>query len=336
MTQLVSRVDLQEALSLAVAARSPGYTDLVSNSNGILFLIKEKGGWKSYSGPEIRERLLWQESGTYTRYSGLQYLNPIRKEMFSDAVYDPKQSAVSIVLAGDDLLDNSGEAAILDIMTEKLSAGEQELTDRFVEDLHSDGTETNQVGGLQQALPTTVNSGVYGGIDRSAYTIWQTSTYDIDTDFTGISQFTSSTAQEIIRTIVIQRSRNKRGPGCVAACEQHFSAYSASLEAIQRIQNENGLGKLGFTNLEFAGAGKTVPIMLEGGIGTAMPDDVSYFLDFDGIRFRYHPDREFTEFGGMQTPVNQDAVVQHIGMYGNLTMFNPLHQAKLYDSDTAS
>ena len=336
MSQLVTRVDLQEALSLAVAERSPGYTDLVSNSNGILYMLKDKGGWKSYSGPEIRERLLWQESGTYTRYSGLQYLNPVRKELFSDAVFDPKQSAVSVVLAGDDLLDNSGENRIIDIMSEKLSAGETELMDRFVEDLHSDGTETNQVGGLQLALPTTVDSGTYGGIARAAYPIWQTSTYDIDTDFTGISQFTSSTAQEVFRTIVIQRSRNKKGPSCIAACEQHFNAYSASLEAIQRITNETGLGKLGFTNLEFAGAGKRVPVLLEGGIGTAMPDDVSYFLDMDGIRFRYHPDREFTEFGGMQTPVNQDAVVQHIGLYGNLTQFNPLHHAKLYDSDTAS
>jgi hypothetical protein len=31
-------------------------------------------------------------------------------------------------------------------------------------------------------------------------------------------------------------------------------------------------------------------------------------------------------------PINQDAVVQHIGFYGNLTMSNPLHMAKLYDS----
>lgn len=336
MTQITSRTDLQETLSLALAERSPGYVDLVSNSNAILYMMKEKGGWKTYSGPEIRERLLWAESGTFTRYTGLQYLNPKRKEIFSDAVYDPKQSAVSVVLAGNDLLDNSGENQILDIMAEKITAAENEIMDRVVEDIHSDGTATNQIGGLQVAIPTTVNSGTYGGIDRSANAIWQTSSYDIDTDFSGITQFTSATAQEIYRTVVIQRSRNKRGPNCIAAAEEHFSAYSAALEEIQRIQNENSLGKLGFANLQFHGAGKTIPVMLEGGIGTAMPSDVSYMLDMEGLRMRYHPDRNFTEFGGMQTPVNQDAVVQHIGFYGNLTMFNPLHQAKIYDSDTGS
>jgi len=336
MTQIVSRTDLQETLSLALAERSPGYVDLVSNSNAILYMLKEKGGWKEYSGPEIRERLLWAESGTFTRYSGLQYLNPKRKEMFSDAVFDPKQSAVSVVLAGNDLLDNSGDAQILDIMAQKITAAENEIQDRIVEDIHSDGTETNQIGGLQAALPTVANTGTYGGIDRSANAIWRTSEFDIDADFTGITQFTSTTAQEIYRTVVIQRSRNKRGPNCIAAAEEHFSAYSSALEAIQRIQNENSLGKLGFANLEFHGAGKSIPVMLEGGIGTAMPSDVSYMLDMEGIRMRYHPSRNFTEFGGMQTPVNQDAVVQHIGFYGNLTLFNPLHQAKIHDSDTAS
>ena len=60
---------LQEAFSLALEDRSRGYADLVSNSNAILAVMKEKGGFKTFSGPTIRERLLYAESGTYTRYS---------------------------------------------------------------------------------------------------------------------------------------------------------------------------------------------------------------------------------------------------------------------------
>jgi hypothetical protein len=67
-----------------------------------------------------------------------------------------------------------------------------------------------------------------------------------------------------------------------------------------------------------------------------MPDDVTYFIDTKALRFRYHPDRNFVKFGGKQMPINQDAMVQHIGFFGNLTMNNPLHMAKLYDSDTAT
>lgn len=64
-----------------------------------------------------------------------------------------------------------------------------------------------------------------------------------------------------------------------------------------------------------------------------MPANTSYFLKVgdDGLRFRYHADRNFVAFGGKQRPVNQDAVVQHIGFFGNITLANPLFQAKLTD-----
>lgn len=326
---------LQEAFSLALEDRSKGYADLVSNSNAILYLMKKKGQFKTFSGPTIRERLLYNESGTYTRYSGYQYLNPTPAELFNDAEFTPKLAAVSVTLSGEDILKNSGSNQLKDIMEEHIMAAETELVDRFVEDLHSDGTASNQIGGLQLVLPTTVSSGSYGGIARSN-AIWQTSTYDADTDFTGITQVTSSTVKTIFDNIMIERSRGTKGPDVIVCSQQHYIAYTAATTAIQRIQDENELGALGFTNLKYYGAGKSVDVVLEGGIGSAMPDDVTYFIDTKALRFRYHPDRNFVKFGGKQMPINQDAMVQHIGFFGNLTMNNPLHMAKLYDSDTAS
>lgn len=332
---LNSNERLQEAFSLALEDRSKGYADLVSNANAILSVMKSKGQFKSFSGPTIRERLLYNESGTYTRYSGYQYLNPNPAELFNDAEFTPKLAAVSVVLSGEDILKNSGTNQLKDIMEEHMMAAEQELVDRFVEDLHSAGTETNQIGGLQLVLPTSVSSGTYGGIARSN-AIWQTSAYDAHSAFTGITQVSSTTIKTIFDNIMIERSRGKKGPNLIACAQQHYVAYTAATTAIQRINDENGLGKLGFTSLKYYGAGKSVDVVLEGGIGSAMPDDVTYFIDTDALKFRYHPDRNFVKFGGKQMPVNQDAIVQHIGFFGELTMNNPLHMAKLYDSNTSS
>ena len=333
---LTSTERLQEAFSLALEDRSKGYSDLVSNANAILYMMKEKGQFKPFSGPKIRERLLYNETGSYTRYTGYQFLNPVPAELFNDAEFEAKLAAITVVLSGEELLKNSGSNQIKSIMAEHISAAEQELEDRFVEDLHSDGTATNQVGGLQLAIPTTVNSGIYGGIDRSAYAIWQTSSYDAHSAFSGITQVTSSTIQTILHNIMIERSRGKKGPDCGALSQEHFIAYTQAVEAIQRIQDENQLGKLGFANLKYYGAGKSIPLLLEGGIGTAMPANTSYILDTKSLRFRYHPERNFEKFGGKQMPINQDAIVQHVGFMGNLTMNNPLHNAKLYDSVPAS
>lgn len=331
---------LQEAFSLALEDRSQGYADLVSNSNAILYLMKKKGQFKKFSGPTIRERLLYNESGTYTRYSGYQYLNPSPAELFNDAEFTPKLAAVSVTLSGEDILKNSGSNQLKDIMEEHMMAAENELVDRFVEDLHGDGTAANQIGGLQLAIPTDPTAGTYGGISRVDNAIWRTSKYDVDTDdILGdgtTTQVNSTSIKGILDNIMIARSRGTKGPNVICMSQEHYIAYTAATVAIQRIQDENELGKLGFTNLKYYGAGKSVDVVLEGGIGSAMPANTTYFLDTNALRFRYHPDRNFVKFGGKQAPINQDAIVQHIGFYGNLTLSNPIHMAKLFDSDTAS
>lgn len=329
---------LQETFSLALEDRSQGYADLVSNSNVLLYQMKKRGQFKSFSGPSIRERLLYAESGSYTRYSGYEFLNPSPGELFNDAEFTPKLAAVSVTLSGEDILKNSGSNQILDIMEEHISAAETELQDRFVEDLHSDGTADSgkQIGGLQLVLPTTPSSGTYGGISRASNAIWRTSAYDANSYFTGYTQVNSTSIRAMFEQIMIERSRGTKGPNLVLCDQNHFMAFSAATVAIQRITDESELGKLGFTALKFYGAGKSNDVVLEGGIGSAMPANTTYFIDTSALKFRYHPDRNFVKFGGKQTPVNQDAIVQHIGFYGEVTMNNPLHMAKLFDSNPAA
>ncbi|MFG6591279.1 phage major capsid protein [Sulfitobacter sp. 1A12157] len=328
---------LQEALSLAIEDRSSGYQDLVSNANALLAVMKQKGMWKPFEGPTIRERLLYNESGTYTRYSGYQFLNPKPAELINDAEFTPKMAAVSVVLSMEDILQNSGSTAqLMNIMETHLEAAEQELEDRFTEDLHSDGTADagRQIGGLQLAIPTNAATGTYGGISRANNAIWRTSSYDASStswDQTTETAVNKDSVKAMFNQIVIERSRGKTGPDLILASQDHYGAYQAATESIQRITDGGKVAKLGFPALKFYGAGKSMEIVLEGGIGSAMPSGTTYFINTDHICFRYHKDRNFSKFGGKQTPVNQDAVVQHIGFYGELTLKNPLHMAKLVD-----
>lgn len=325
---------LQEAFSLALEDRSRGYADLISNSNVLYDMMKKKGQWKSFSGPRIRERLLYNESNTFTRYSGFQFLNPTPAELFNDAEFDPKQAAVTVTLSGEEILDNSGSNQLKDVLEEHIMAAETELVDRFTEDLHDDGTEQNQIGGLQLVIPTVTDAGSYGGISRADNPIWRTSSYDARTDFgSAITGVTKDTIYEIYLKIMIERSRSKKGPDCILASQEHFTAYNQALVEIQRVQSKGGDDAgIGFPHVMFHGSGKSVPVVLEGGIGTAMPSETTYFIDSKSLKFRYHKDRNFVKFGGKQMPINQDAMVQHIGFYGNLTMNNPLHNAKLFQS----
>lgn len=325
---------LQEAFSLALEDRSRGYADLVSNSNAILHLMKKKNGFKKFSGPTIRERLLYNESNTYTRYSGYQLLNPRPAELFNDAEFIPKLAAVTITLSGEDILKNSGSNQLKDIMEEHIMAAEQELEDRFYEDLHSDGTADGgkQVTGLKAIIPTVADAGMYGGIDRAAQPLWRTKSYDISTDpfGDGNTTVTDQTIRRIMSNAIIQMTRGKRSPDCFAMSAEHYVEYEKSVQEIQRITDEGGLASRGFTSLKYHGGGRSVDVVLEGGIGSVMPANTTYMLDTKCMKFRYHPDRNFSKFGGKQMPVNQDAIVQHVGFFGNLTLNNPLHTGKFF------
>lgn len=243
--------------------------------------------------------------------------------------------AVSIMLTGQEILQNAGSGQIEDVFEMHMEAAEQELQDRFTEDVHSAGTSDNQIGGLQLAIPTTTSTGSYGGISRVSNTQWRTTTYNansITVAGTAITAVTSTTVRPLFNHIVFARSRGSRGPDLICCSTQHYQAYDAALSAIQRINDENGLGKGGFSAMKYYGAGKSIDVVLEGGVGSAMPDDVTYFMSMKDLQFFYNAQRNFERFGGKQMPLNQDAIVSHIGFMGELVLKLPVHTAKLYDS----
>lgn len=330
----------QQVLSMALEDRAAGYQDLVSNSNALFAVMKRDGLWKEYSGPRIRETLqIAKPDGQW--YSGYDFLNAAPVELFNDAYFIPKMAAVPVSLSLEEILNNAGSNQVMDVMESYIGAAERSLTDVMDEALHSDGTADGgkQLEGLALAVPVVVDSGTYGGISRADNAIWRTSVFDADTDFTGIgTQVTSTTVRPMLNSIMTQRARGKRAANLMLMSQEHYAAYDAATVAIQRVNDENGLGKLGFTSLKYYGAGRTADIVLEGGIGSNMPSNTTYGLETNSLRIRYNAQRNFSKLfeGEGMKPINQDAIVQYIGFMGNLTMNNPLFNWRFRDSDTGS
>lgn len=326
---------LQERFSLAVEDRSATYVDLVSDATVVLACLKEKDGWKTYQGPTIRERLMYQLHGSYVRYSGFGYITPVHAEIISDAEFIPKQSAVVFSLSMEEILANSGsDAQLLDVFETHMQAAEIELENRVTQDIHSDGTSDGglQLGGLQLILPDDPTTGTYGGISRATVADWRPTRYDVSAyswDHTSDTTVISTSAHAMFSQVMRERSKGRKGPDLILSSESHYGAFEAALQSIQRITNGGGQGKLGFPSLKFYGGGRSVDVVLEGGIGSYMPNDTTYVLDTSALRMRYHPKRNFSKMGGKQRPINQDAVVQQLGFMGELTCRDPQHMAKL-------
>lgn len=325
----------QQVLSTALEDRAPGLQDLVSNSNALFATLKRKGLWQSYSGPRIRETLQIAKQDIQW-YNGYDFLDNPPIDLFNDAYFTPKMGAVPISLTMEEILNNQGPNQLKPILKNYMEAAERALTDGMDTAIHSDGTANGgkQLTGLATAVPIVTNSGTYGGISRTDYSIWRTTTYDINSVFSGITAITSTTIRPVLNRIMTAKSRGKQYADLLIMSPEHYEAYDAATVAVQKIQKEGGLAKLGFSSVEYVGGGKRAEIVLDGGIGSNMPANTTYGLDTDSLRIRFNPARNFTKLfeGEGQMPINQDALAQYIGVMCELTMTNPLFNWRMYDS----
>ncbi len=268
MPNINTNAAYQQILSMALEDRSSSYEDLVSNNNALLAVMRKKGLWQTYSGPRIRQTL---QIGKQTAqwYSGYdQLLNPAI-DIFNDAYFDPKMVVVPIILSMQEILNNEGEAQLMDVYDSYIDAAERALEDTMDVGLYSDGTANGgkQLTGLATAVPIVTNSGTYGGIDRGSATIWRTTTFDAQTYNTAIgTQVSATTIRPFLNAIMTNRSRGRQYADLLIMSPEHYAAYDAATIAIQRQTNETSLGQLGFTALEYIGGGKRAEIVLDGGI----------------------------------------------------------------------
>jgi hypothetical protein len=338
MPNLATLAQYQQILSMALEDRSSSYEDLVSNNNALLAVMRRKGLWQTYSGPKIRQTLQIgkQVAQWYSGYD--QLLNPAI-DLFNDAYFDPKMVVVPVILSMQEILNNEGSAQLMDVYDSYISAAERALEDTMDAGLYSDGLANGgkQITGLATAVPIVVNTGLYGGIDRTN-ALWRTSTFDAHSFMAGSTQVTSTTIRPMLNNIMTNRSRGKDYADLLIMSPEHYAAYDAATIAIQRQQNETSLGKLGFSALEYIGGGKRAEIVLDGGIGSNMPPNTTFGLNTDTFRLRYHPNRNFDKLfdGDGQMPIDKDAIAQFIGWMGELTMTNPLFNWRFYDSTPAT
>src|SRR6187397_2007731 len=126
MPNVTTNAAYQQVLSMALEDRSSSYEDLVSNNNALLAVMRRKGLWETYSGPKIRETLQIgkQVAQWYSGYD--QLLNP-EIDLFNDAVWDPKMVVIPIILSMQEILNNQGEAQLINVMTAYLKAAEKAL-----------------------------------------------------------------------------------------------------------------------------------------------------------------------------------------------------------------
>lgn len=324
----------RQLLSTAMAYRTREIQDLVFNSNPVSAILREKGLYREYTGPEIRVSLeIDKLDGQW--FTGYDKLNNEPKEIINDAVFTPKNLAVGFSLTGTELLANEGRTRIYNLMDRYMRNAENSMKDVWEISLHGDGTGDagREMIGFGGALPLVPTTGVYGGINRATYAIWQPSVFDANTDFTDIGTgFDSTTARPMLERIVGLRSKGSRRADIGVADLKAWQAVSAGMVAHQRIvKADGGSATIGFRALEVATPVGNLELFCATGVGTVMPENTIYGIDSDSLSIYYHGQRNMVPLfpGEGAMPINQDAVAQYLVWNGEMVLENPRYSWRL-------
>lgn len=305
--------NLNDMAATTIEYRSKDIADNVSAHNGLLVTLKKTGAVATFDGGTyINENLSFAENGNGGSYSGYDLLATGPQDVISAAQYNWAQYAVPVVFSGRDQLTNSGKEQLIDLVDARVTVAETTMANLLNRHLYLDGTGNNgkNITGLAAAVPLANTSGIYGGIDRSAWTFWRNQKWQASVD--GGAVATAATIQTHMNQAIIKVTRGTDKPNVILCGPALYAIYESSLQALQRITDPT-LGNAGFTTLQFQG----VPVVfdtLAAGIGT----NDGYFLNSKYLKWRPHAKRNMVALDD-KSAVNQDATVKTLAFAGNLT-----------------
>jgi hypothetical protein len=311
--------NVSDIVATTIEKRSRKIADNVTKNNALLTRLQQRGKSRPFSGGRlIYEELSFAENGNAGFYSGYDLLPVAAQDVISAAQFDIKQAACPVVISGLEMLQNAGPEQMIDLISARIDVAESTMQNLICGGLYSDGLGYGgkQIVGLNAAIPTTPNTGVYGGIDRATWTFWRSKLVDVAN---------TTTIQANMNTLWSSLVRGTDAPDLILMDNLTWAAYTASLQAQQRFTDAS-VGNLGFPSLKYMGT----DVVLDGGIGGFCPAGTAFFLNTKYIHYRPHSQRNFVSLSpNKRYSINQDAEVQILAWAGAMTMSGSQFQGRL-------
>lgn len=312
--------------------------DNLSTQNPVLALIREAGGVRvEGGGAEIQENLLYGSNSTVRSYSGYEAHDLTPQEGIDAALFQWKQLVGTVSISGIQKFKNSGKSQIASLVKTKVKQLSISFNTVVANQLLDDGTGNGgkNLTGLDLMVEDGTAWSVVGGIDSSTYAFWRNKFIDFDGAYsTSFATIASGQVDcEGIRAFrhmfnLLVRGTDK--PKLILTSREIAEAYE-SVGSGQRsrvmLGSDPKLLELGFASLQY----KDVPIVWVDNIGTGSTNDQDvWFLNTDYLHFVIGEGHHFnmTEF---VKPIDQDASVAEMYLYGNMTCSNRSLQGRIID-----
>jgi hypothetical protein len=263
-------------------------------------------------GLTIAVPLDYTTNGTYQRYSDWDTLNIAQSDVITAAEYNWKQIALNVVASGRELRINSGETQIINLAKARIKNAIRTFNNTFCSDLYSDGSLTNQIGGLQSIIADT-NTNTVGGISANTWSFWQNTVYDASVHSVTASATTIENGLMLPLWLSIDRGPDDQ-PDLIVMDTVYYGYFESSQVSLKRYSDQ-AKADGGFVTLKY----KNADVLFDGNSG--IPASHAYFINTNYLELVVHQDADLTVMEDMR-PVNQDGSVTPILWMGNLVCSN--------------
>ena len=291
--------------------------DNVSNSNAVTALLRQGNRIRTVDGGRSINCPLVYAEETFAWYMGTELLSRAVKETISEADYEPANAVASVTLSGPDLAKNKGRERILNLLEGKMDNAEATMKNNITKAIYGDGTVAKSFAGLK-AFVTNDGTGTVGGIDAATWTFWKNQ-FQTATRTTGTLLYADLKAA--MNALWLKLVRGTEHPDLVVVDGEVYSTYESGLQEQQRYADAK-LGALGFETLKY----KSASLVFD---GAATGITGGYFLNTKYMKFEVYSGRNFEKLDLPDSSTDMDAITNHIGFMGGLSMSNRSMQGRL-------
>lgn len=310
----MSTVNLGELVTTTLRNRKGDFADAVTNNNALLKKMRERGNLEVIDGGRtIVEELIHGGNGTFNRYSGWQTIDTSDGNVVDAAEFAPVQASVVYSINGREQRMNRGKSDVIRLVEARMEGAMSEMVNNISNDMYSDGTTTNQIGGLQLLIaddPTTSSS--VGGINQGTHSFWRNQVYD----FSDAGKTAAANMTEGMNKLWLNCTRGADQPDLIVMDEEYFTIFENSLQVNQRYA-ESKDAELGFQTLKYKGAS-----VIHDTTDSGIPANHAYFINTKYMKLKTYEGANFEPQVDGRVPVNQDGIVYPILFMGNLTTNN--------------
>lgn len=323
--------------------------------NGNVLAMRLLTNSKVWSGESLKRPLMYATNTSGGSYSGFDTFSTSQVNTRVLMAFDPRQNYQSVVLSNLDLAVNATQERVLDLLKVEMETAQISMLDRIGTQFYGDGTgnANKDFLGLGAAVDDGSNVSTYANLARSSYTALQSS---VTTSVGAITRgrmataFDSATHGHQEPTLIITDKTTWSYIEALFAptirTNYTESAYVYVTKDRYNLTKDKSTlrGEVGFKALNFRGTPIVADEKCTSGFIYFLNEN---FIEWYGLKHPQHENITLTtntmESGayneapkvtgfawtGLKEPVNQDAEIGQILLYGNLTCWSPRHQAVL-------